>query len=102
MNAPSFSEPRDASSSRQMSDEKMEQIRDLLFGDFSRESEARLILLETKVRDLELALNRRLEAMQARLDALSAEKDATQRQAIDEIAHGMQDLGERIKNISFE
>ena len=100
MNAPTF--PDLKSGSGKMTDEKMEQIRDLLFGDYVRESEARIALLEDRVRDLELSLHRRLDALQARLDAMSAQSDATQRQAMDEIARGMYDLSARIKRIKFD
>ncbi|MCB1510276.1 MAG: hypothetical protein KDJ36_05180 [Hyphomicrobiaceae bacterium] len=80
----------------------MDQIRDLLFGDFARQHESRLAALENRVRDLELSLHRRLDALQARLDAMSAETDATQRQSLDEIARGVLELGERIKRIKVE
>ncbi|HUS95535.1 MAG TPA: hypothetical protein VMX97_02230 [Hyphomicrobiaceae bacterium] len=102
MNAPSLSDLRNANGNRPISDEKMDQIRDLLFGDFTRQNEARLMALEERVKALELLLQRRLDALQVRLDAVSAEADATQRQALDEIARGIQDLGTRIKNIAVE
>ena len=100
MNAPSLSDLKAVTG--KVADEKMEQIRDLLFGDFVRESEARIALLEDRVRDLELSLHRRLDALQARLDAMSAQHDVTQRQAMDEIARGMLELSERVKRIKFE
>lgn len=100
MNAPTLSDLKVGSG--KVADEKMEQIRDLLFGDFERQSEARIALLEDRVRELELSLHRRLDALQARLDAMSVQADATQRQTMDEIARGMVELSERIKRINFD
>ena len=102
MSATSLNDLGSGSDPRQLTDEKMEQVRELLFGDYERQTEARVSVLETRIRDLELSLHRRLDAMQARLDAISAEIDATQRQALDEIGSGLQDLGERIKRVSFD
>ena len=93
----SLNDLRDGSLSRTLTDEKMEQVRELLFGDYERQIEARVGVLETRMRDLELSLHRRLDALQARLDAVSAELDATQRQTLDEIGDGLQELSERIK-----
>ncbi len=98
MNAPSLTELKTSATSR-LTDEKMDQIRDLLFGEFVRESEHRIAFMEGRVRELELSLHRRLDALQARLDAISARTDASQRQAMDEVARGMVELGERIKQI---
>lgn len=101
MNAPPFTDLKSATAGR-MSDEKMDQIRDLLFGDYVRESEQRMALMEERVRDLEHSLHRRLDALQARLDAMSVQTDASQRQAMDEIARGMVDLSERIRRINVD
>ena len=85
---------------RQLSDEKMEQVRELLFGEFEKMTDTRLLQLEGRVRELEQSLQTRLDAMQARLDAMSAEIDTTQRAAFDELATGVQDLATRIKRVS--
>lgn len=100
MNAPTRSDLRSDTGADRMTDEKMDQIRDLLFGDFERQSEARIALLEDRIRELELSLHRRLDALQARLEAMSAQSDASQQQAVDEIARGMLELGERIKRFN--
>lgn len=94
----SLSDIRNGDPSRQLTDEKMEQVRELLFGDYERETEARVAILENRIRDLELSLHRRLDAMQARLDAISAELDVTHRQTLDEIGNGLQELATRIKS----
>ena len=85
--------------SEQTSDEKMEQIRELLFGETQRQTEAHISLLEDRVRELELSVHRRIDALQARIDALAAEVDAGQRSALEELAKGMHDLGERVRRI---
>ena len=98
----SLSDIRSGDPSRQMTDEKMEQVRELLFGDYERESDARVAILENRIRDLELSLHRRLDAMQARLDAISAELDVTHRQTLDELGDGLQELAARIKRPSTD
>ena len=85
--------------SRPISDEKMEQVRELLFGEFEKQTESRVIELEARVRELEVGLRRRLDAMEARVEALSGEMDANQRTAHEEIAGGLQELAERVRRI---
>ena len=97
MNATSLNELRNRSD--QATDEKMDQVRELLFGDYQRRTDAHIGLLEDRIRELELSLHRRLDALQARIDALSAEIDANQRSALDEIANGMKELGDRVRRI---
>ncbi|MEO1694367.1 MAG: hypothetical protein AAFR55_03925 [Pseudomonadota bacterium] len=97
MNATSLSELR--GSTDQIGDEKLEQVREILIGDYQRRTEAHITMLEDRVRDLELSVHRRLDALQARLDAMAAEVDAANRSAMDEIAQGMQDLGDRVRRI---
>jgi hypothetical protein len=70
-------------------DAQMEQIRELLVGDVQRRADARLEALEARVRDLE-----------ARLEALSTEQTASRRSAFEELARGVAELGERIKNLA--
>jgi len=82
-----------------MSDEKMEQVRELLFGEFEKQTEQRVMALETRVRELEVGLHRQLDAMQARIEALSGEVDASQRTTHQEIASGLQDLAERVRRV---
>ena len=88
-----------ASPLREPSDEKMEQIRDLLFGEFQRQSALRLSQLEARIRDLETTVAHRLDAMQARLDAMSGEVEADRRSSFDELARGVLELGDRIRQI---
>lgn len=83
-----------------ISDEKMEQVRELLFGEFEKQTERRVTDLEARVRELEVGLHRRLDAMEARLEALSGEIDNNQRTAHGEIATGLQELAERVRRVS--
>lgn len=88
-----------SNSLRDPADEKMEQIRDLLFGEYQRDSEARVVELEVRMRDLESRLNNRLAALEARLEALSGEVQADRRTSFDELARGIAELGQRIRQI---
>jgi hypothetical protein len=87
---------------RDLPDVKMDQIRELLFGEVQRQSEQRITTLEAKVRDLELSLQHRLDAMQARIDALAVETRGEHRSTLDELARGIADLGDRVKRIPRE
>jgi hypothetical protein len=87
------------SGQRDQADEKMEQIRDLLFGEFQRQNEVRINQLELRIRELETSMQRRLDALQARFDALAGETQADRRSAFDELAVSIQDLSERVRRI---
>jgi hypothetical protein len=100
MNATTLSELRQGLTTRDLQDERMDQIRELLFGDYQRLSDERLAMMEVRLRELETVLNRRLDALQARLDALAGEVQANQRSSFDELSRGVQDLGERIRRIA--
>ncbi|MEZ5842329.1 MAG: hypothetical protein R3D27_01180 [Hyphomicrobiaceae bacterium] len=100
MNVTTINAIRAATESANVPDEKMDQVRELLFGDFARQSEGRLQVLETRVRELELSVHRRLDALQARLEALGAEIDANQRSSFEEIARGIDELGQRVRRVN--
>ncbi len=100
MNATSFAEFRNVvGPGVQQQDEKMDQIRELLFGEYQRQSEARLALLDARIRELELGFHRRLDAIEQRLDQIAGNADAEHRAAFDELARGIADLGERVRRI---
>lgn len=82
---------------RPISDEKMEQVRELLFGEFEKQTQTRVLELEARVREMELGLHRRIDAMQARMEALSGELDTSQRTSLHEIAAGLEELAERVR-----
>lgn len=97
MNATNLDEIR--SGKGQVSDEKMDQVREILFGEYQRRTDAHIELLEERIRELELSLHRRLDALQARIDAVNAETDAAQRTSLEEIAQGMHELSERVRGL---
>lgn len=100
MNATSYAEFRSAiGQSSQANDEKMEQVRELLFGEHQRQSEARLAMLEARIRELELSLLRRLEALEGRMEQVANRVEADQRATLDELGRGISDLGERVRRL---
>ena len=81
-------------------DDKMEQIRELLFGEFKRDSDARLALVEARVRELEAGLHRKLDAIQARLETLSTEMKADRNASFEELSLSVLELAERIRRLT--
>lgn len=98
MNATSFSEFR-TDSGVGMQDDRLDQVRDLLFGEYQRQCEARLAMMEARVRELELTLQRRLDDLEARAEQLVSKTNSDQRAAFDDLARGITDLGERIRHL---
>lgn len=80
----------------------MHQIRELLFGEFKRDSDARLALIEARVRELEQGLHRKLDAIQARLDTLGADVSADRRRSLDQLASSIDELGDKIRRIGLD
>ena len=101
MNATSLAELRNGAAGRDATDDaRMDQIRELLFGDFKRENDARMALLEARVREIEQALHRRVDLLQTRLDALVGETGAQRRQAHEELSRGLVELSDRIRRLN--
>ncbi len=99
MNATSYAEFRTALGPANLNDDKMDQVRELLFGEYQRQSESRLALLEARVRELELSLQRRLEALEGRVEQIASRSEAEQRATLEELGRGMADLGERVRRL---
>ena len=100
MNATSYAEFRSVlGPSSQSNDEKMDQVRELLFGEYQRQSESRLALLEARIRELELSVLRRLDALEGRVEQVASRLDAEQRATLDELGRGIADLGERVRRL---
>jgi hypothetical protein len=99
MNATSLDDLRLGLTTRDPNEDKMEQIRDLVYGDFKRQCDVRIGQLEARMRELELGVQQRLDSLQARLDGLAGEVARDRRASLDEIARGLQDLGERVRRI---
>ncbi|MGI9520508.1 MAG: hypothetical protein ACR2PG_02560 [Hyphomicrobiaceae bacterium] len=105
---------QDEKTVRRMPDETMEQVRDLLFGEFARAYEERVSRLESRVRELEAQgrlleddLQKQIKTLTAQVDRVIGELATSQRQAVDkidkasrqtldEIGTGLRELGERI------
>lgn len=90
--------------SRDPLDDKMEQIRELLYGEFKRDSDARIALIEARVRELEASLFRKLDTIQSRIEALANELKVDQRQdrerAFEQLSLSVLELGESIRRIA--
>lgn len=101
MSASPYGDPRNGATSRDLLDDgKMEQIRELLYGEFKRDNDARIALLEARVRELESGLHRKLDAIQMRLESLGTEIRSDRTAAFDELAASVTELGERVRRIS--
>ena len=83
-------------------DKKMDQVREILYGEFRRQSDTKVAALELRVRELELALFRRVDALQLRVDSMNGEMASERRAQFDELARSIIDLGERVKRIARE
>lgn len=83
-------------------DDKMQQIRELLFGEFKRDSDARLALVEARVRELEQGIHRRLDAIQSSIEALSRDAINDRRRSLDQLAESIAELGEKVRRIGSE
>lgn len=99
MNAPTLNELRNSIPARDLADEKMMQVRDLLVGDFIRESQARMMALENRIRDLENGVGQRLAILNQRIDSLATDHTVDRRAAFDELSKFVADLGDKIRTI---
>ena len=55
--------------------------------------------MEARIRELELALHRRLDAIESASSRSAGKADAEQRAAFDELARGIADLGDRVRRM---
>jgi len=100
MTATSLGALRDGEPTRKITDEKMDQVRELLLGDDLRRTELRLDAIENRISVFETDVARRIDAMQARIEAMSGEVAGERRAAFDELAKVMAELSQRIKSVS--
>jgi hypothetical protein len=70
-------------------DAQMDQIRDLLFGEFKREIDQRFAVFDARLVDLE-----------RRLAAARSEDEGKRKAMLDDIARGVASLGDHVKQIS--
>ncbi len=78
----------------------MEQIREFLIGEHFRQHEARLAAVESRLRDLEGLVFRRVDALSARIEALAGETGADRRVAFDDLSRMVLELSESIRRLS--
>lgn len=100
MNATSLEELRASATGRDGKDERMDQVRQLLFGDHAQEVATRFMLLEARLRELETGVTRQLEIIQSRLDRLAADHTGERRAAFDELAQHLRNLSDHVAGIS--
>lgn len=70
-------------------DDQMDQIRDLLFGEFKRLSDERFAAIEA-----------RLSTLEARVSALAGEHVAQRRDTLDDLSRGIEELGAYVRRLS--
>ena len=95
MHGSSYALPRDRAHdtgyepARDLQDDSMDQIRDLILGDLRRHWDARLQTLET-----------RLQMLEDKVDALRHETKAARQDHISALASGIDELGQHIRSLS--
>lgn len=99
MNAPTFNDLR-AGDGRDFSDEKMDQVRELLFGDSIRLLDNRIRLLESRLSDIELGLSRQLDAIETRIQTFAGSADSDRQAAFEALARSIGDLSEQVRRIA--
>ena len=99
MNAPSITDLRNPAA-RELADEKMDQVRELLIGDTIRRLETRITHLEARLTESELGVVRQLDALEARIQELVGTAEGDRRAAFEALARSIGDLGEQVKRIS--
>lgn len=78
---------------------KIEQVRELLFGEAKRVQDARTAAMEARIRDVELAFEQRLQALEARFAQIAERMATREREAFGELARGLDELSERVKRL---
>lgn len=99
MNAPSFNDLISADG-RDAADEKMHQVRELLFGDALRIMEARLHELERRLNEFEVGLVRQLDALETRMQTFAGSAETDRQAAFEALARSIADLSEQVRRIA--
>ena len=95
LNGTSYAQSRDSGRDtgfdqvRDLGDDSMERIRDLLFGEMRRQWDARLMTLET-----------RLQTLEDKVDALRHEARADRQEHLSALAQGIDELGLHVRRIT--
>lgn len=100
MNATSLSELRQQADQQTGQDQRMEQVRQLLFGDAVQALEVRIAALEANLKTLDQAVAEKLESIAGRVDALAGDLDTSHRTAFEQLSKSLLDLGERVRGIA--
>ena len=98
MNAPSLNEIRAVN--RDVTDEKMDQVREILIGDSMRTLDARLAFIEKRLNEFEVSIGRQLDALEARIEALAGATEGERRVTFEALASSVASLSEQIRRIS--
>lgn len=77
-------------------DPKMEQIRELLFGDVARENDARLAALEARMQALESSFTDQVNNLTRRIESMTQESNARRREAFEDVARGVLAFAESV------
>ena len=99
MNAPSFNDLISADG-RDAADEKMQQVRELLFGDALRIMELRLHELERRLNEFEVGLVRQLDALETRMQTFAGSAETDRQAAFEALARSIGDLSEQVRRIA--
>jgi hypothetical protein len=100
MDLTGISELRNGHAAQGFSDDRMEQVRELLFGEQRRQLEWQISTLESRLRDIEISLLRRIEELEARFDAMVQHDAQARSAAFDELSRGIGELSTRIRGIA--
>jgi phage host-nuclease inhibitor protein Gam len=82
---------------RDAGDPKMDQIRELLFGDVARENDARLAALEARVQALENSFADQVSSLTRRIEIMTQESNARRREAFEDVARGVLAFAEGVQ-----
>jgi hypothetical protein len=85
---------------RGLSDEKMDQVREILIGDYRRQADVQIAAMDARLRELETVMTRRLDDLEARLQVLQGRVGEDRRGAFEELSRGVAELGQRIREIA--
>ena len=102
MSTSPFGDYRNGTAAAEPFEDKMQQVRDLLFGEFKRDSDARLALIEARVRELEQGMHRKLDAIQASLDRLAGDVAADRRRSFEMLSQSIAELGDKVRRMGDE
>lgn len=102
MSTSPFSEKHNGAATSEPFDDKMHQIRELLFGETKRESDARLTGIEARMREFEQSVHRRLDIIQASIETLARDVGNDRKRSLDQLALSISELGDKVRRIGTD